>query len=442
MQLRGLLISFGLAVALGVGWWYSNRLEKEKEGKPPSDASPKLVDLADDQFKTVEIAKAGSPAVKLERGGDGKWKIVAPEALAADQESVSGVTSTLGGFSSDKLVEEKASDLAQFGLTNPSLKVAIGSKDGKTRTVLIGDEAPASGGFYAKLDGDPRVFTIFSYNKSSIEKTANDLRDKRLLTFDPDKVTRVEVAAAKKPVVAFGKNAGGDWQIVQPGPYRADNLQVEEIVRKLKDAKMDLSTAAEETSKFPALFAAGQPVAVAKVTDAGGTQQIEIRKNKDDFYAKSSAVSGVWKAAKELGEGLDKPVDDLRNKKVFDFGFDDPTKLSIRIGDTETALAKSGDDWMRAGKRMDSTGVQSIVDKLRDLSAIKFLDKGAPTQNMTISVTAKREEKVSIGQADGRWIAQREGEPALYELDGKLVGELETAVKQLKEAAPAQPAKK
>ena len=41
--------------------------------------------------------------------------------------------------------------------------------------------------------------------KSSLDKRPDDLRDKRLLTFDSDKLTRVELQA-KGQAIEFGKN--------------------------------------------------------------------------------------------------------------------------------------------------------------------------------------------------------------------------------------------
>ena len=37
---------------------------------------------------------------------------------------------------------------------------------------------------------------------------------------------------------------------------------------------------------------------------------------------------------------------------------------------------KSGEKWQSGGKEMDSTSVQAFLDKLRDLSASKFVDTG------------------------------------------------------------------
>lgn len=441
MQGKGLIAAAVLLAALGGGVWYSNKLEADKASKPPAESSPKLIDEKEDQIVKVEIAKKGSEPIVVDRS-TGAWKMTAPKPLAVDPEAVTAIVSTVASFGTDKLVDEKAADLAPFGLNDPSLVVNVAAKSGKNRKILIGDETPTTGSFYAKLDGDPRVFTVYSYNKTSIDKTWKDLRDKRLLTFNDSKVTNVEVSA-KGQTFNLGKTAGGDWQIVKPGPYRADNLQAEEIVRKLKDAKMDAAVTDEDAAKAPALFGSGTLVAKAAVTDAGGTQQIEVRKNKDAFYAKSSAIEGIYKIPGDLAEGLDKTADQLRNRKLFDFGFNDPSKLEIRDSGKTTVLAKSGENWQRDGKNVDAPSVQQIVDKLRDLSAIKFVVDGftAPALELTVvSADGKKTEKVQIAKQGNAWIAKRDNEPALYDLDGKVVEEIQQSVGSLKEAST--PAKK
>ena len=74
-------------------------------------------------------------------------------------------------------------------------------------------------------------------------------------------------------------------------------------------------------------------MAPAQVTDNSGSQTLEVRKDKDNnYYARSSAVAGVYKVASDTGEGLNKGLDDFRNKKLFDFGFSDPSKLEIKNG--------------------------------------------------------------------------------------------------------------
>jgi hypothetical protein len=290
------------------------------------------------------------------------------------------------------------------------------------------------------------VFTLASYTKTSVDKGPNDLRDKRLLTADFDKISRIELIA-KKQDIEFGRNKEA-WQIVKPKPLRADNYQVEDLARKLKDAKMDLSAAATDEKKAAAPFAAGALVATAKVTDASGTQELQVRKNKDDYYAKSSAVAGVYKVSSDLGQGLDKSVDDFRNKKLFDFGFDDPNKVEIHDGSKAYFLTKGGQDWWSDGKKMEVVSVQAVVDKVRELSASKFVDSGFAAPLIDVTVTSndsKRIEKVLISKNGDKYVAKRENEPALYELDSTAVGDLQKAAADMKPAVepkPATPAKK
>jgi uncharacterized protein DUF4340 len=282
------------------------------------------------------------------------------------------------------------------------------------------------------------VFSVYSGVKSSLDKTSKDLRDKRLLTFDSDKLTRVELQA-KGQTFEFGKNNQNEWQILKPKPLRADGSQVEELVRKLKDAKMDTSVSDEEAKKAAPAFAAGTKVAVASVADSAGTQTIEVRKDKDkNYYAKSSAVEGIYKVTSDVGEGLDKDLNSFRNKKLFDFGFNDPTKVTIN----KTTYEKSAEKWMSGGKQMDSPTVQAVVDKLRDLSSTKFLDSGSGATVLEIAVTSndgKRNEKVTIMKQGAGYIAKRENEPSVYELDSKAVEELQKTASEVKEFQPPKP---
>jgi len=438
MGLRRLLIAVALLAVLGGLVYWANRAKKAEADKP-SSTTPKLLSIAEDQFQKIEIRPSSGEATVLEKDAAGKWEVTAPRKLPADQDAVSSLVSTLASLNSDKLVEEKTADGGPFGLTSPALRVLVTKKDGKAHEVQIGDEAPASSGYFARLPGDARLFTLASYHKTSLDKSWKDLRDRRLLRFDSDKLLRVELAA-KGQTLEFGKNSQNEWQMVRPGPYRAESYQVDELVRRLRDAKMDSALTDEEAKKAAAAHAQATAVATAKVTDSSGTQQLQVRRDKDkNYYATSSAFEGIHKLTSDVGDGLDKGLDDFRNKKLFDFGWNDPTKIDIRQGGGVTSYSRSGDKWHRAGKPMDSTTMQTMIDKLRDLSAAKFLEKGyaAPVLEATVtSNEGKRVEKVGISKSGSSLLAQRENEPAVYELDAKAFEELEKAVAGVKEAAP------
>jgi len=410
--------------------------------KVSADTPPKLLTLAQGDIARVDIKKKSGDEIELAKNDAGKWQIVGAKPLRADQNEVSSMLSTLSSLSSERLIAEKAGNLADYGLAQPFVEVDVTEKDNKTQKLLIGDNTPAGNAVYVALAGDPRVFTLASYSKTSLDKSAKDLRDKRLLVFEQDKLSRVELSA-KKQDIEFGRNKD-QWQIVKPKPLRADDSKVEELIRKLGDAKMDLTATDDDQKKAAAAFNSGSAVAIAKVTDASGTEELQVRKNKDNYYAKSSAVEGVFKVGNDLGTALDKAVDDFRNKKLFDLGFTVPEKIELHDGAKAYFLTKGGSDWFSAdGKKVDAIGAEGVVEKVRDLSASKFVDSGFGAPVLEVIATSnggKTVEKVSIAKDGDHYVAKREGEPALYQLDPVVVTGLENAAEDLKPAVESKPA--
>jgi Domain of unknown function (DUF4340) len=432
MLAAGVLLA-GLAVVL----WWSNRQEKAKEGQPAADAPPKILALGADTIQQIEIRHRGEDPITLKLNGS-QWEMTSPK-LAVDSSAVSAITSAAASVDSERVVDPNVSDPKAYGLAPAAIEVDFRTKNGKTSKLLIGDNTPAGSAVYAKLDGDPRLFTMAMYSKTAFDKEAKDLRDKRLLPFTQDKLSRIEITAQKQ-TYEFVKKGESEWQIVKPKPMRADSTQTDDLVRQLNSAQMDLS-GVQDDKKNTAAFNSAAVLGTAKVTDQEGTKTLEIRKVKDDYYAKSSAVDGIYKVSKMVGDALDKPVDAYRNKKLFDFGFSDPTHIEVTDGGKTSIFDKGGENWTSGGKKMDSTSVQAFVDRLRDFSATKFVDSGFTTPAITVTVVSnqgKLREKVEIATAasGGNYLARRDGDASFYELEAGVVKDLRQAAGDVREAQP------
>jgi hypothetical protein len=433
MKAGGLFTAIGVLIVLGGAVWWSNKHPTvDTASKTP--AAPKLISVDAKQIDDIKLIKAGADPIELTKLAD-SWVIAKPAAMPADQDAVGMLTGSIATLNADRVIDEHPASLNEFGLTNPPSEVDVTVKGGKTTKLLLGSDTPAGTGTYAKLESDPKVYTLPTYLKTSFDKSVNDLRDKRLLTFNQDKLTAVAVTG-KGQTVEFSKNAQGDWQITKPKPARADSVQVDDLIRKLKDAKMDLTSANSDPKAAAAQFASDEKAGTASITDNTGTQTVEIHKGKDNtYYAKSSAVPGIYKVAGEIGDSLGKSVDDYRNKKLFDFGFNDPSKLDL----SGTSYQKSGDKWMSASIQYEAGTLQSVIDKLRDLSATKFADKMGGTQLLTVGITSgdnHRVEKVTINKDGDAYNAQRDGEPAVYVIDAKNIDDLQKAIMGIKRQAP------
>jgi hypothetical protein len=313
--------------------------------------------------------------------------------------------------------------------------VGVTLKDNKTQKLLVGSQTPTGNAYYAMLSGDPRLFTIASYNKTSLDKSINDLRDRRLLTADFDKVSQIELiprASGKKQAVTFARNKDS-WQILKPVPCRADQQQVEDVVRALRDLKMNVTADDDQTA---AAFRSASPFVTIKLTGASGAQEAEIRKGKDDYFVRSTVVEGLYKTMGSVGTTFNKGFDDFRNKKLFDFGYQSPEKIEIRDGAKSRFFTRSGPDWWGPdGKKLDDSSVEPVVEKIRALAAVKFPNSGfaTPTIHLTvISNEGNRTERVDLAKAGDLYIAKRENEPGLYGIATSSIKELEESAEKIK----------
>ena len=436
MKLRELIIAAVVLAALsGALYWSNHHKTAEKSAGPSASVTPVVLKMDQNAIVQVSLARRGTAPTTVVKDAGGKWEIGEPQAYAADQDAVSGVLSNLSSLNADRVVDEKATDFGQYGLDDPAVTATIETTDHKERKLLIGDDTPAGGDVYAMVAGEPRVFTIASYNKSSIDKDANDLRDKRLVTMEPDKVSRVSLERKGQTIELARINIGGGngWQITKPKLLRADGFQVDEFVRSVTDARMDLT--GEDSNGAASGFAKGTKVATVTLTGDNGTQTLDVRKNKDEDYAKSSTVVGVYKVDASLGTAVDKGLEDFENKKLFDFGFEEPNKIELHDGAKAWYLVRSGEDWWWNGKKMDAASVEALVEGLRELAATSIPDAGFKSVDIEAVVTSgdgKRVERVQISKAADKCVARRENEPELYELSAKAVNDLETTANGVK----------
>ena len=450
MKMRNPLIAaIVLAILGGLLYWSNHHKPSEASSAVNSaDVPPRILSLNSQDVTALAILHKDQPALDLTKDSSGNWQITAPKALPADQDAVSSMVSSASYLDSQRVVDDKPSDLAQYGLAKPAFELDITSKD-KTQKLLIGDQTPNGDAYYTMLSGDPKLYTIGSSYKTNIDKSAGDLRDKRLVTADFDKVSQIELINQnkdKKADITLGRNKDA-WQILRPTPARAQSDQVEGIIGAMKDAKFD-TAAAPGDPKIAADYNSAAPFATVKITGATGTQQLDIRKakDKDDYFAKSSALAGTFKVPASVGTGLNKSLDDLRNKKLFDFGFEEPNKIEIHDGAKAYYLTRSNSDWFGAdGKKLDEATVEPLLGDLRDLGAGSFVDSGFGASSIELTVSSedgKKVEKVSISKSGETFIGKRESEPTLYVLSAASISDLQTAAAGLKAAAPPAPSAK
>jgi len=442
MQVRGLLIAVSVLALLSGALWWTNKNPEDPTKKEGAAKTEPLVTLAQAELVEVTVTRKGeAPLVLRKNAGSGNWDMAVSPALPTSSTDAMDVVSNAATVTSDQVVDENATDLIQYGLEPAQVTLRVKDKAGKTQELLVGDQTPVGMKYYVRRPNEKKVFAIAQNYKMGFDKTVNDLRDKRLLVVDEAKLARVEVVR-KLESFEFSKGGQGLWQMVKPQAYRTDAVVVDDLLNKLKDAKFETATAEDVVKKNAAGFAAGTLAGTLRLTDSGGTKQLEIRKSKDNEYlAKSSMVDGVHKVSEELGKSFEKALNDYRSKKLMDFGFEDPAKIVVESAGKTNMLEHKGEDWIWNGKKADASTVTAFIEGLRGLTALTFVEKKFTTPSFTVSVThrdGKTVEKLVVSKVGNYQYAQRAGETGEYEVDPKSTTDLEAAMAKIKEAGAAK----
>jgi hypothetical protein len=439
MESKGLLIAVGALAVLSAGVWWTNKNPKET-AKKAGEVVETLTTFNERELSEVTLTQRGEAPIVLRRGTAG-WELAVEPKLPTSATDALDVVTNASTVSTLQLVDANATDLAQYGLEPALISVKLKDKNGKTQEWLVGEQTPVGLNFYARRAGERKVYTIARSYRDSVAKGVNDIRDKRLLITDDAKVTKIEVAR-KAGALEFGRNKQTLWQLVKPQVLRTESNLVDEILMKLKEAKFDPLRGEDVAKKANADFAAATPVATIRVTDAAGTKQIELRRTKDnEVLAKSDTVEGAHKVSEELAKATERSIEELRTKKLFDFGFVDPSKVEYTNAGKTTVLEQKDDVWTMNGKKPEPESLYAALDVLRGMVALKFAEGKFTTPVATVAVTYGKPgivEKLEIAKVGNYVYARRVGETGEYELDPKTLSDLEAAIAKIKEAGGAK----
>ncbi|MGE5614966.1 MAG: DUF4340 domain-containing protein [Bacillota bacterium] len=128
----------------------------------------KLFDFASDEINTLAMNRKGQNVFRSFKEKDDltSWTMTEPIKASMNESTLSPMLEALANTTVDEFLEDKPSDLAQYGLDAPAYEFEFGTKTGGTIRLLMGDEKQRGSTIYAKLDNSDEVFTvdISSYN--------------------------------------------------------------------------------------------------------------------------------------------------------------------------------------------------------------------------------------------------------------------------------------
>ncbi len=413
--------------------------------KPVDQAEEKakvFAGLEADKIEEIKIETVAGGTAVAQRAADG-WKLVNPTPARADDSELSSITSNLASVTVERVVDEAPKNLGDYGLKEPVVQVTFKTKGAKNyRTLDLGTKTPTGSDMYARVDGDKKVFLVQSYLDSTFNKKPFDLRDKKVLNFDRDKVDRIEVADGDK-LLTLAK-AGGEWRVAAPVEARGDFGAIEQLISRVQSAQM--KSVASEAATALKEYGLDKPATTVTLGLGSARAALAIGKKADggDLYARDVSKSQVVTVGADLLTDLQKGVTEYRRKDVFEFRPYNLTRLEVTRGNDVTTFdrlkgkGKDGADvWQNvtAKKPVDGTKFEAFLAKLSALRAQSFPDAKAKTGLDAPVLVAKatyddgkKTETVRFGREGATAYAGRADEPGASTLEAP---EFEEAIKSL-----------
>lgn len=196
-----------------------------------------LVEVAADKITRVDIESAKG-TVSLVRDAD-RWKIVAPEALTADQVEAGGIAFKLRELRAQAFLTDDDSGIARY-LSKPEVKVTVTQKDAAPYTVLLAPSPELRGGrptAYAAVAGRGPVILVDGRSLTDLAKSPTDLRDRSLFgDLQPRDAKRVRLTSGGKTVV-LERSGERDWKMLEPTKADAKSGKIEDLLYSMRALK-------------------------------------------------------------------------------------------------------------------------------------------------------------------------------------------------------------
>jgi hypothetical protein len=368
-------LTYVALLLIGVGlFWFHKHSEKAAEAEAQATRMSKRVfpHGEDLDFDTLKAAVAevrlrhpdDDAEVVITRVSDDTddmkaWRITRPRDLPAEGNAVAGlirslVTLELSGEPEQSVIAGVASnELSRFGLDAPVVTVGLRYNDGEApRMMALGAKDPTEGARYAVIEGTDDVM-IVQDRETALARRLFDVRDKRVMAFEPDDVLSLTVADASGETTLRAVRAGLDapWRLEAPVGDLADGNQITSRLNRLRGARAATYLTEEATAEDIATFGLATPELTVTVTkESGGARDsqrllVGARETPNWIVMAEGATEIITVAEASLKTATDWN-ENLVSRVITEFASDELRAITWSSGESVVRLVPETDGWV------------------------------------------------------------------------------------------------
>ena len=326
-----LILLLILAVMIGGYFFYTDvwpRINPAGDGEEDNPAAGtneyvKLVDRSTDELQELTVKYLSEEYVALkektmEKSDSGTerevthWKLTNRSDFPVDSSKLSTAASNFCVITTSKVVEENASDLAQYGFGAPTSALITGRfTDGTQLTLEIGNKNPTNDAYYIRKEGDAAVYLGSSYSSEKIMIKKSDIADLALFALEEPDISRIKMTRAGAPLFDARNDGEYQWELESPVIAPFNSTAQGQIIEAVKE--VSASEYAEIGAKDLTPYGLDKPRYTLTFERSDGGEPVELifgdeKATRSTVYAMLGGTADVFVLNITNFSWLDKPM--------------------------------------------------------------------------------------------------------------------------------------
>lgn len=281
----------------------------------------KILNFKLDTITEIDINNKEEKLVFLK--SENKWKLSSPSDIKYDQTAADSLPLGMFYLEASKIVSEKATDIAQYGLDNPS-SISVQITDGSLTILDIGNLTSSKDSYYSKIQGNDNIYIIDKNKIDSVLLTKKRIKDKNVLSLRrelrlqmlAEDIVNLTMEKNEKLVFSAVKNTDtGTWSLTSPLQSTIDKDKINPILNSISKV-----LALEFIDDNPAnldKYGLKKPAYSIEFQNSTGRKKLLIGYEKDigsTFYAMVEGSNDVFSLDEVGFNFLDTPFRELIKK--------------------------------------------------------------------------------------------------------------------------------
>jgi hypothetical protein len=413
------LFLLGFVAALA-GWLLFQQLGQREVRREQKRAARRVLPAG------LEITRVAlstpEQAFELERSGEG-WRLVAPLQTAADKAILDRLVHHLLGLERLREVGRERADgtieppgeLWLFGLEPARFTVTLSGVGSSSVVLRVGKKNNFDGSIYVKRDDAAEVLQVDGALEYQVDKSLYQLRDKRLLPFAEEDVSRVTVHRRDGASFAIERGENG-FVLAEPRRLPADRSTVSGMLSALANVRAqefvsELGTLEERTrygldlpvARVVLAFAGGEEQEVWLTRQAVGGDSVHYAMRAGDHPI--LLLGSAWVLDK-----VDVDPETLRDRRLLRFSRDEVRRLTLRRGDERLVFERrrdemdTRDEWHILEPEVapaDDAALAGILYRLGAMKAKRILHEEVTEEELAAAGLDEPEVVVELHGAQG-----------------------------------------